>query len=51
VPGDLHLTRPSDMQGHAGLEKLMGWLRVKVTIDGSRHSTKRCMPCRGYGSF
>jgi hypothetical protein len=25
-------------------------VRVKVTIDlRSRHSTKRCMPCRGYG--
>jgi hypothetical protein len=50
VPQAAASSRPSDMQGTQGRE-MMGWLcGSTVTIDlRSRHSTKRCMPCRGYG--
>jgi hypothetical protein len=48
VPGQpLHLT-PALSCGHAGLEKLMGWLCGSVTIDlRSRHSTKRMHAVQG----
>jgi hypothetical protein len=47
VPGALHLTRPSDMQGQAReIDGLV--VRVKVTIDlRSRHSTKRMHAVQG----